>query len=81
MPDPRSPEEILKKRKEAAKAALAEAQGYPTASLTEEEKEYLKAMQKPLDKMPAKVDPKIAEHKRVMKGMLKKVPWPKRDDS
>tara|TARA_R110002051_G_scaffold311928_1_gene386701 strand:+ start:3066 stop:3311 length:246 start_codon:yes stop_codon:yes gene_type:complete len=81
MPDPRSPEERLKRRKKAAKAALAEAQGYPTDSLTEEEKGYLKAMQKPLDKMPAKVDPKIAEHKRVMKGLLLKVPWPEGDDS
>jgi len=52
MPDPRSPEERLKRRKKAAKAALAEAQGYPTDSLTEEEKGYLKAMQKPIDKMP-----------------------------
>jgi len=80
VPDPRSPEERLKERKRAAKAALTRAQGYPTDSLTEEEKGYLKAMQKPIDTMPKKVDPKIEEYRKTMKDLLLKVEWPPEED-
>jgi hypothetical protein len=80
MPDPRSPEERLKRRKKAAKAAFAGVKKYPVDSLTEAEKGYLKALQEPVDVMPP--DKKREEERlEAVKVYLQKVATLKRDET